>query len=354
MNQTATAGFLFVDSGKILDVGNETHEAALHNHGVDKDIYRLMNEGGVRFQQSGNKTWLDFSGDVHDPSGIVDLINKNKLPKSDTYWIDSGGSNFNGNITHDQLLDAKTWKRLKFTKEHAFIEASNPYHDESGRFTGPEAVGATVHRKKLEALFQKIQDTGGFTYKMTSGSEPKKGFAVSIHPERSQMIESKNLRLDHLTKYMMKNYQLLKRPTNYLGAWHDPDSGKIWLDVTTVRSDPGMANHIGAKANQIAMFDLAKKKSIPIKGGARTGIAASLTPPGRTLARPPAKISAPGQTLARPVSQIQPELYLTDDNSIEGFVKLYTALTGRVPTMQEIHAAQMDYDVLYQKGPYGT
>jgi hypothetical protein len=70
-----------------------------------------------------------------------------------------------------------------------------------------------------------------------------------------------------LASYAAKNWDLLKETSNYMGGWHNPDDGKVYLDVSTVVETAAEAERLCREANQIAYFDLVKGQSIKVVGG---------------------------------------------------------------------------------------
>lgn len=106
---------------------------------------------------------------------------------------------------------------------------------------------------------------GGFTYNPVTGEQPTTGFALSIHPEREQKIDGSKADVVALAEYAAKNWDLLSQPQNYMGGWHSPDDGQVYLDVSTVVQTAEEAERLAREANQLAYFDLVKGQSIKLE-----------------------------------------------------------------------------------------
>lgn len=135
--------------------------------------------------------------------------------------------------------------------------------------------GGTVYDDNepgLANLFRRISDPdGGFTYQPLTHDEPKEGFVVSTHPERSYAAEAQKLRFRDLVDYVTRNYDLLRSPDNYLGAWHDPASHKVYFDVSRVTRSRSEAEQLALGHDQIAYFDLGTGKSVTVNPNAKSG-----------------------------------------------------------------------------------
>lgn len=124
----------------------------------------------------------------------------------------------------------------------------------------------------LTGLFKKIsQPDGGFTYKPDTHEQPTSGYVVSTYPERSKGYDLKDLKLVDLASYIVHNQDLLSQHDHYFGAWHDPESGKVFLDTVTVVNDPTTAYELAKENDQIAYHDLSTGKSVVVNPNATSG-----------------------------------------------------------------------------------
>lgn len=176
------------------------------------------------------------------------------------------------------------------------IRKFNPYHDAAGRFTtatgggglGTDSARDAAYRAKVKqsgdrepysrskmATDLRTPD-GGFTYDLGTSSAVTAGFAVSPYPERSKAIDGVKGMSDSdidraVNSYISDNSDLLSRPRHYLGGWHDPKTGRVWLDVSVVEDSTGEAYRMGLEYDQIAYFDLQNFESVDINRDAKSG-----------------------------------------------------------------------------------
>jgi hypothetical protein len=139
-------------------------------------------------------------------------------------------------------------------------------------YSEPYADGGKVIERTVKPAFKALVDRlkkpdGGFTYQpFHEPHEPSGGYAVSPYPERSKILPADKVTAEELWKYQMGNYDLLRDPGHHLGAWHDPESHNVYLDVSKVGPDEQEIAHIGRAANQKAIFDLNNFNSIDVGG----------------------------------------------------------------------------------------
>lgn len=175
---------------------------------------------------------------------------------------------------------AKHWKaRGKQAVVYLKAGPEDEPRDDHGRWTSggggsdsnkPSPLGAP--QGHMHDLLERVrQPDGGFTYHVFSDKEPKEGYALSLHPERSYVQDIDKLQFSDLVGYVAKNNDLLKQADNYLGAWHDPRSSKVYLDVSTITKDRGTAERLAREHKQIAYFDLKAGNSVDVSPSLRRG-----------------------------------------------------------------------------------
>lgn len=129
-----------------------------------------------------------------------------------------------------------------------------------------------------KTLFARIAAAdGGFTYHPLTedtGIEPIRGYAVSPYPHLSFAKPSGEFTIGDLAAYFKKNKSMLKNANHFIGAWHDPSSGRIFLDVSVVTNSSGTASKLAVQHDQIAYFDLGRGKSVTVNKLATSGGAA--------------------------------------------------------------------------------
>lgn len=152
----------------------------------------------------------------------------------------------------------------------------NPYHDELGRFTtadGAAAMAANpISVEHLHEIYREVsKPDGGFTYQPVTEHSPTKGFAVSPYPERSFAKPVKDFTFSDLVDYAIKNRDAFANRDHYLGGWHDPASGKVFLDVSVVKTNRKEAHALALAKDQIAYFDLETFESVTVNEKATSG-----------------------------------------------------------------------------------
>lgn len=105
-------------------------------------------------------------------------------------------------------------------------------------------------------LVDSVRKSGGFTYNTVTGDQPKTGYALSLHPEAEYVTPVEKLTVVELAQYVKNHQDLLKEPNNYLGAWHNPSNGKVYLDVSTIVQSADEARRIAQEHHQLAYYDL--------------------------------------------------------------------------------------------------
>lgn len=110
--------------------------------------------------------------------------------------------------------------------------------------------------------------TGGTTFNIADGKPVGKGkvFGVSIYPDRSVILDPKDLTADRVKQFIHDNADLLTNPENAVGTWLDKESGKVYLDVSSALKDRALAEYAGFKYNQKAVWDSEKGEEISTGG----------------------------------------------------------------------------------------
>ena len=138
--------------------------------------------------------------------------------------------------------------------------------------------GSTDIRPFYDRLAKK---GGGFTYQPRIDSEPKTGFAVSIYPKDSFSKPAADFTANDLVDYLVAHKDMLSNPQVHVGGWNDPDSGRIFLDLSVVVPDQAAAEKLAQDHDQIAVFNLGSGETITVNKDATSGGQVNpTTPPG--------------------------------------------------------------------------
>lgn len=109
------------------------------------------------------------------------------------------------------------------------------------------------------------------TADMIDGSTVQHGFPYSPYPERSQAVHYKNITPKDLDDYVNNNRDLLSEPGNFLGLWHDPDSGLVYIDISVVTNDAAEARKQCLEKDQLPFFDLQTFQTVTVNENASSG-----------------------------------------------------------------------------------
>lgn len=141
--------------------------------------------------------------------------------------------------------------------------------NEQSSQTDNERGGFGQGREALEHILKQLRESGGFTYSVVSGNEPKEGFALSIYPEHSRAIDLSKLSTEEIAQYIGDKWDVLKRADHYLGGW--VSEGKAVLDVSVVKSDLEEAKQLAIEKDQVAVFDLKNFAEVVVNPKATSG-----------------------------------------------------------------------------------
>lgn len=116
---------------------------------------------------------------------------------------------------------------------------------------------------------------GGATFTL-DGVVPITGFCASPYPEYSKVFNSaKDVSFNSLASYFAdvksKNEKLMNEDETYIGVWNDPDTGKVYVDVSKRYKTAQEARKECQKHDQIAFFDLNMLESVEVDKNAKSG-----------------------------------------------------------------------------------
>lgn len=102
---------------------------------------------------------------------------------------------------------------------------------------------------------------GGFSVDPSDGSDVRSGYAVAVHPEHERVFDGR-VTSDDLHEYVTQAKDALTLPGRVLGGWCNPDTGRVYLDVSVVTSDLFYAMKLARETRQVAIFDFSAMQSI--------------------------------------------------------------------------------------------
>jgi hypothetical protein len=127
----------------------------------------------------------------------------------------------------------------------------------------PDDKSLDRYAKRIVSL---TDSKGGASFDVTSGKAPTKGFATSLYPDRTQLVEKGELTPETIKAFAQKNADLLKQPAHVVGTWNDEKTGKTYLDVSYIAPNENIAKHAAEMFNQKAYWDVKGKKEVATSG----------------------------------------------------------------------------------------
>lgn len=131
--------------------------------------------------------------------------------------------------------------------------------------TGVDQVGKSVSARVLDAI---RNSPTGFTVS-PQGNVPTRGYMVSV-PGRTRIVSAEDMKGPNqgaiVSDYARRNADALKDPRAHMGAWQDRATGKVHLDVSHNISRQRDAVSAGRTRNQIAIWDVKRKREIRTGG----------------------------------------------------------------------------------------
>lgn len=167
-------------------------------------------------------------------------------------------------MTSARVLPVEHFQLMRETKDgEPWSDVAKRAWDTRGRSEGKES------KPSPRPGFTKVLETiskpdGGFTYQPATDESPTSGYALSIYKGRERVFDVAKLTLNDLWEHAQDNWDLLSKPGNYIGGWHNPEDGKAYLDVSMVVKDKAEAERMGRENNQLAYFDLGKGESVKL------------------------------------------------------------------------------------------
>lgn len=114
-------------------------------------------------------------------------------------------------------------------------------------------------------VLDKLANEGGFTLDLNKGDYVTEGFAVSINPEHTRVIDGE---VDSVSvvQYVTDKMDVLGQEGKVFGGWLDTESGKTYLDVVTVFDSKELALDLAVEHGELAIYDITNGQEI------RTGL----------------------------------------------------------------------------------
>lgn len=121
----------------------------------------------------------------------------------------------------------------------------------------------------LETILKNVkQADGGATFDKYGNFAQGKYYA-SIYPQYSLIVDN----AEQVNSDLIKNYVekinnvsggLLDKPNNYLGLWNDPETHKVYFDISQSFNNKEQVKNACLEHEQIAYFDSEQGKSVKV------------------------------------------------------------------------------------------
>lgn len=105
---------------------------------------------------------------------------------------------------------------------------------------------------------------------------PTSGFCASPYPQYSKVFNtSKEVNHTSILKFIdeidNEGRDILSQEDTYIGLWNDPDTGKVYLDISKRYNEAEEARIACEQNDQIAYFDLQMLESVDVDRKAKSG-----------------------------------------------------------------------------------
>lgn len=148
-------------------------------------------------------------------------------------------------------------------------------------------------RARSPELLKRALATGGFTFNFDEEVFPTQGFVVSTNPQAEFAVRG-DINEQILRDFLDENADEFKGDA-CVGAWHDVEKGKWYLDVVHVVKDREKAIALARQHNQEGVYDLARGETVITKAAHERRDDGS----GRIFLRLDPKKLSPAQMLAQ-------------------------------------------------------
>ena len=142
-------------------------------------------------------------------------------------------------------------------------------HDQKTHGRRGGAAG-NVDPQIAESIIERVRANGGLSVSMVDGSEPPGGFMVARVGVKAAIVEADDFydadRGPAALSSFLKSNQKELTGGDYLGVWHDPNGGKVYLDVSENVENQSTAERLGSERNQLSIWDVVEGKEIPTGG----------------------------------------------------------------------------------------
>lgn len=121
----------------------------------------------------------------------------------------------------------------------------------------------------LETILKNVRQADGGATIDKNGNFASGKYYASIYPQYSFIVDNaKNVTAKTIQNYIKQVNKLsggiLDKDNNYIGLWNDPDTNKVYFDISQSFDDRQAVKNACLKHAQIAYFDSASGKSVKV------------------------------------------------------------------------------------------
>jgi hypothetical protein len=121
---------------------------------------------------------------------------------------------------------------------------------------------------KLAAEISEVHErAGGSTFNLYGGDLMGQPLvATAVFPELTWRVPGRSPTPARVAQFIREHLEFLSDPRFSVGTWYDRERGRTALDVVATLEDKKLAERLGRRYNQVAVFDLERGEEIPTGG----------------------------------------------------------------------------------------
>ena len=121
----------------------------------------------------------------------------------------------------------------------------------------------------LETIIKNVRQADGGATIDKYGNFAHGRYYASIYPQYSLIVDNAEKVNSELIKEYVEKINnvsggLLDKPNNYIGLWNDPETHKVYFDISQSFNDKESVKNACLEHEQIAYFDSEQGKSVKV------------------------------------------------------------------------------------------
>lgn len=166
----------------------------------------------------------------------------------------------------------RTYEMVKKAEESGDVQTADKLRSEVAAQKA-KADGRTVEVHESGPDVDLSEPDSGGTWSPTRKTSPTSGFCYSPYPQYSKCFDNhKEAEAPGaMEAYCDEHRDMLDKDDHYVGMWNDPETGKVYFDISVVSQDSAAARKECQDNDQIAFFDLQSFESVTVNQNAKSG-----------------------------------------------------------------------------------